>query len=261
LLDDALAAGDTLWFTTDGHMCLDTPTCAIERLLPWLCWKYGVAAYEFWGVNWWTYDPWERGWHTFISQSDDGARYYYVRYPNGDGYLAYPGEPVGQAGPVPSIRTEQAYTDWVKRFILFHHKKHPRDMGGAEVEQFLTHLAVAGRVAASTQNQALSALLFLYKEVLKMELPWLEDMKRAKKPQRLPVVLTVEEVKRVLARMDGQHGLMADLLYGAGLRLLECGQHPEEKNPPRFYHGDVLHERNRFRGMFGLWRVCKDLSG
>ncbi len=121
-----------------------------------------------------------------------------------------------------SIRTEQAYTDWIKRFILFHHKKHPREMGGAEVEQFLTHLAVEGRVAASTQNQALSALLFLYKEVLKMELPWLEDMKRAKKPQRLPVVLTVEEVKRVLARMDGQHGLMADLLYGAGLRLLEC---------------------------------------
>jgi integron integrase len=123
-----------------------------------------------------------------------------------------------------SIRTEQAYTDWIKRFILFHRKKHPREMGGAEVEQFLTHLAVEGRVAASTQNQALSALLFLYREVLKMELPSLEDMKRAKKPQRLPVVLTVEEVKRVLARMDGQHGLMADLLYGAGLRLLECAR-------------------------------------
>ena len=121
-----------------------------------------------------------------------------------------------------SIRTEQAYTDWIKRFILFHQKKHPREMGGAEVEQFLTHLAVEGRVAASTQNQALSALLFLYKEVLNIELPWLDEMKRAKKPQRLPVVLTVEEVKRVLARMGGQPGLMADLLYGAGLRLLEC---------------------------------------
>ncbi|HUT36264.1 MAG TPA: glycoside hydrolase domain-containing protein [Planctomycetota bacterium] len=105
---ERLAAGDTLWFTTDGHMCLDTPYCAIERLLPWLCWKYGVAAYEFWGVNWWTYDPWERGWHTFISQSDDGARYYYVRYPNGDGYLTYPGKRVGVDGPVSSIRLEQA---------------------------------------------------------------------------------------------------------------------------------------------------------
>ncbi len=105
---ERLAAGDELWFTTDGHMCLDTPYCAIERLLPWLCWKYGVAAYEFWGVNWWTYDPWERGWHSFISQSDDGVRYYHVRYPNGDGYLTYPGARVGVDGPVSSIRLEQA---------------------------------------------------------------------------------------------------------------------------------------------------------
>jgi len=123
-----------------------------------------------------------------------------------------------------SIRTEQAYTDWIKRYILFHHKKHPQEMGAAEVERFLTHLAVQGKVAASTQNQALSALLFLYKEVLKVDLPWLSEVKRAKKPRRLPVVLTVEEVKRVLARLDGQHGLMADLLYGAGLRLLECAR-------------------------------------
>jgi len=101
-------AGDIIWFTTDGHMCLDTPYCAIERLLPWLCWKYGVEAYEFWGVNWFTYDPWERGWHRFISQSSDGKTYYYVRYPNGDGYLAYPGGRVGVDGPVSSIRLEQA---------------------------------------------------------------------------------------------------------------------------------------------------------
>jgi len=134
-----------------------------------------------------------------------------------------------------SIRTEQAYTDWIKRYILFHFSSdhpHPgplpegegklREMGAAEVEQFLTHLTVQGNVAASTQNQALSALLFLYKEVLKVDMPWLSDVKRAKKPPRLPMVLTVEEVKRVLARLDGQHGLMADLLYGAGLRLLEC---------------------------------------
>lgn len=95
-------------------------------------------------------------------------------------------------------------------------------MGAAEVERFLTHLAVEGRVAASTQNQALSALLFLYREVLKIDLPWLGEMARAKRPEGLPVVLTVEEVKRVLARIDGQHGLMAGLLYGVGLRLLEC---------------------------------------
>jgi integron integrase len=121
-----------------------------------------------------------------------------------------------------SLRTEQAYLDWIKRFILFHHERHPKDMGAAEVEQFLSHLAVEGKVAASTQNQALSALLFLYKQVLDIDLPWMNDITRAKKPQRLPVVLTVEEVRRVLARMDGQHGLMAELLYGAGLRLLEC---------------------------------------
>ncbi|HYE34140.1 MAG TPA: integron integrase [Methylocaldum sp.] len=95
-------------------------------------------------------------------------------------------------------------------------------MGAPEVERFLTHLAVDRNVAASTQNQALSAILFLYKDVLGIELPWLSEVRRAKKPERLPLVLTVEEVKRVLARLDGQHWLMASLLYGAGLRLLEC---------------------------------------
>ncbi len=84
------AAGDRFLFTTDGQMCTDTPYLAIERLLPWFCLKYGVEGYEFWGVSWWTYDPWERGWHTFIRQSSEGENYYYVRYPNGDGYLAYP---------------------------------------------------------------------------------------------------------------------------------------------------------------------------
>lgn len=121
-----------------------------------------------------------------------------------------------------SIRTEQAYTDWIKRFILFHGKRHPRELGAAEVERFLTHLAVEGRVAASTQNQALSALLFLYKAVLRVDLPWLGEVTRAKRPGRLPVVLTVEETRRVLAHIHGPQGLMAGLLYGAGLRLLEC---------------------------------------
>ncbi len=121
-----------------------------------------------------------------------------------------------------SIRTETLYLQWIKRFILFHDKKHPRDMGAPEVEAFLTHLAVVGHVSASTQNQALSALLFLYREVLGVELPWLDNVTRAKLPQRLPVVLTREEVRAVLDRMIGTYGLMATLLYGTGMRLMEC---------------------------------------
>ena len=121
-----------------------------------------------------------------------------------------------------SIRTETQYVQWIRRFILFHGKKHPRDMGAPEVEAFLTHLAVAGNVAAATQNQALSALLFLYRDVLGVELPWLDNVTRAKRPQRLPVVLTRDEVHAVLDRMEGGYGLMARLLYGTGMRLMEC---------------------------------------
>lgn len=121
-----------------------------------------------------------------------------------------------------SIRTEQAYVDWIKRFIFHFGKRHPRELGAVEVEEFLTHLAVAGKVAASTQNQAKSALLFLYKEVLGIELPWLDNIERAKAPKRLPVVLTRAEVQALLTRLDGSHWLMASLLYGAGLRLMEC---------------------------------------
>ena len=98
------AAGDRFWYTTDGQMCTDTPFLAIERLLPWFCFKYGCEAYEFWGVSWWTYNPWERGWHTFIRQSSDGKEFRWVRYPNGDGFLAYPGEDIGLEEPAPSIR-------------------------------------------------------------------------------------------------------------------------------------------------------------
>jgi len=108
-----------------------------------------------------------------------------------------------------SIRTEQAYLGWVKRFILFHGKRHPRDMGAEEVTRFLTHLAVQGNVAASTQNQALNAILFLYREVLKIELAWLDDIHRAKKPARLPVVLTRDEVRTRLAQFDGTQWLIA----------------------------------------------------
>jgi integron integrase len=121
-----------------------------------------------------------------------------------------------------SRRTEKAYVHWTKRYVLFHHKRHPTAMGAAEVTEFLTSLAVRDKVAASTQNQALSALLFLYREVLRAELPWLDDLVRAKRPQRLPIVLTREEVREIVGRLDGVPRLMALLLYGSGLRLLEC---------------------------------------
>jgi integron integrase len=121
-----------------------------------------------------------------------------------------------------SIRTEEAYIQWAKRFILFHSKRHPRDMGRAEIEAFLTHLAVDGKVAASTQNQALNAIVFLYRELLGREVGELEAVVRAKRPPKLPVVLSVNETKRVLDRLDGTTGLMARLLYGSGLRLMEC---------------------------------------
>ena len=123
-----------------------------------------------------------------------------------------------------SIRTEQAYVDWIKRFILHFDKQHPKDLGAAEVEGFLTHLAVNGKVAASTQNQAKSALLFLYKEVLSIELPWLDNVEPARVPKRLPVVLTRDEVQAVLSRLSGTHWLVASLLYGAGMRIWSvCG--------------------------------------
>jgi integron integrase len=121
-----------------------------------------------------------------------------------------------------SIRTEEAYVAWCRRFILFHNKRHPDEMGEAEVEAFLTHLAVREQVAASTQNQALSALLFLYKVVLDRPLEGRIAATRAKRPERLPVVLTREEVRGLLDRLDGAHRLMAGLLYGSGLRLMEC---------------------------------------
>jgi integron integrase len=121
-----------------------------------------------------------------------------------------------------SPRTEDAYVGWVRRFVRFHNRKHPREMGEAEVASFLSSLAVDGQVAASTQNQALSALLFLYGEVLRVELDWLQGLVRARRPARLPVVLTQDEVRRLLEQLDGTVWLMASLMYGSGLRLLEC---------------------------------------
>ncbi len=121
-----------------------------------------------------------------------------------------------------AIRTEDVYVSWIRRFILANGTRHPSEMGEREVEWFLTRLAVQGKVAASTQNQALSALLFLYREVLGQNLPWMENIRRAKRPERLPVVLTIEEVSRLLVQMSGVHHLMASLLYGSGIRLMEC---------------------------------------
>lgn len=138
-----------------------------------------------------------------------------------------------------SIRTERAYSDWIARFLKFHARKqsthesggdaaprlqwrHPAEMNEVEVGEFLTHLATEGNVSASTQNQALSALLFLYKEVLKQEIGWLEKVERAKKPVRVPVVLTPDEVRKIFAHLHGTPRLMANLLYGSGLRLMEC---------------------------------------
>ena len=123
-----------------------------------------------------------------------------------------------------SRSTEKSYIGWIRRFILFHGKRHPAEMGGSEVAQFLSSLAVEGRVAASTQNQALSALLFLYRYVLHQELPWLDDVVRARRPKHLPIVLTRDEVRAVISKLDGTPRLMAGLLYGSGLRLLECAR-------------------------------------
>ncbi len=121
-----------------------------------------------------------------------------------------------------SRRTEQAYVRWIRRFVIFHGRRHPAEMGEREVAQFLSDLAEDRKVAASTQSQAASALIFLYKRVLRRDIAWIEDVARAKAPRRLPVVLTREEVRAVLRQLHGTKRLVATLLYGSGLRLLEC---------------------------------------
>jgi integron integrase len=121
-----------------------------------------------------------------------------------------------------SLRTEQAYVDWIRRFILFHGKRHPNEMGEEQITQFLTHLAVNKNVAASTQNQAFSALLFLYQQVLNRKLDFIDNVQRVTRPAKLPVVFTPAEARSVLARLKGEYRLMAELLYGSGLRLMEC---------------------------------------
>jgi integron integrase len=121
-----------------------------------------------------------------------------------------------------SLRTEATYIQWIRRFILFHDKRHPREMGEQEITAFLTHLAVNKHVAPSTQNQALAAILFLYKEVLARELDWMDDIVRAKRAERIPEVLSPEQVRRLIGQLEGTHQLMARLLYGTGMRLMEA---------------------------------------
>ena len=121
-----------------------------------------------------------------------------------------------------SLRTERAYCQWILRFVRFHGRRHPRELGASEVTAFLSSLANRGNVAASTQNQALAALLFLYRQVLGIELPWMDDIARAKRPKRLPTVLASHEVREVLQRMEGEHALIARLMYGTGMRVTEC---------------------------------------
>ena len=123
-----------------------------------------------------------------------------------------------------SYWTEKTYLHWIRRFVRFHERRHPRTMGAPEVEEFLTSLAIRNQVSAATQNQALAAVLFLYRDVLEIKLPWLTEVVRAKRPQRLPVVLTRAEVGRVLERISGLEWLIASLLYGTGMRLGECVQ-------------------------------------
>lgn len=120
-----------------------------------------------------------------------------------------------------SYRTQKAYVDWIRRFIIFHGKRHPREMGGPEVAAFLSHLATDRQVTSATQAQALAALLFLYKRVMNVALPWIDNVVRAHRPKRLPTVLTRDEALRVIAHLRGVHWLIAGLLYGSGLRLLE----------------------------------------
>lgn len=156
-----------------------------------------------------------------------------------------------------SIRTEEAYVDWTRRFILFHDKRHPQDMGAEEVRDFLSHLATERNVAASTQNQAKSALLFLYRDVLQIELPWLAEVIAAKSAKRLPVVLTQTETRRLLNAMSGTMGLAASLLYGTGMRLLEALHERDlEAGFGEVYLPDALEKNIQRRRALGAGNSC-----
>ncbi len=134
------AAGDRIWFTTDGQMCIDTPYAAVERLLPHYCFHYDVEAYEFWGATWLTHDPYRYGWHAYIHQSDQPGDSYWIRYPNGDGFLIYPGAPVGYEGLVSSIRLEQARAGMEDYEYLF------------RLRQLITEARSAGRDVTAAEH-------------------------------------------------------------------------------------------------------------
>lgn len=138
-----------------------------------------------------------------------------------------------------SLKTEKAYINWIKRFIFFHNKKHPREMGVNEIRAFLSHLATQRKVAASTQNQALSALLFLYRQVLKIDLPYIANIEKANKPKKIPVVFSPVEVEAIFSNLGGRPKLMAGLLYGSGLRLMECVR-LRVKDVDFYYHQIVV---------------------
>ena len=150
-----------------------------------------------------------------------------------------------------SIRTEESYLLWIKRYILYHHKRHPKDMASREIESFLTHLAVDLKVSSSTQNQAFSALLFLYRKVLGIELNDVIDAVRAKKPQRLPTVMSKSETLKVVGALDGVQKIMGMILYGSGLRLMECVRlrvKDVDFNMNQIMVGDGKGDKDRARG-------------
>jgi integrase len=156
-----------------------------------------------------------------------------------------------------SIRTEQAYVEWIKRYIFFHNKRHPAEMAEPEIRAFISDLANKKSVTASTQTVALSAILFLYREVLKKELPYIQGIERAKKSQRRPVVFTQTEVKELLSRLDGVNYLIASLLYGAGLRLMDALRLRLLSHSATFIRDPFARERLRHQNRPGLYAVAR----
>ncbi len=179
-------AGKQMWFTCDGQMATDTPFLATERLLPYYCFKYGVRGFEFWGLAWWTYNPWQIGWHQFIRQSDEGKKYYWVRYPDGDGFLAYPGKPVGVDGPVSTIRLEQVR----------------QGLQDYEALALLSDLAAKARAAARPSADAERALALARDLVTIPNAGGLRSSEILPDPDRVPAVRGA--VNRALAQLSTQ---------------------------------------------------------
>jgi len=150
-VEERKKAGDRFEFTTDGHICIDTPMNGIERILPWLSFKYDIEGYEFWGVDWYTYNPWNYGWHSDISQTMDGKNYNRTRYPNGDGYMVYPGKEIGQVEPAPSVRLLAARAG-LDDFEIFKALAAEEAKGDAKAKQALDDVRKLVAVPALTRN-------------------------------------------------------------------------------------------------------------